>query len=102
MIPHGYCMTAKQLLRDRKEFARGTVERVVWRLPQPVPPCTHCFKYRLVYVEDGRRVIGFDNERGKGDHYHSEGREAPYRFTTLERLLDDFSSAVAQWVEADR
>ena len=25
-------------------------------------------KYSLVYVVNGVRVIGFDNERGKGDH----------------------------------
>lgn len=39
----------------------GMIELVVWRLPQPVPPCGHRLKYRLVYVVGGRRVIGFDN-----------------------------------------
>ena len=24
------------------------MEMVVWRVPKPVPPCGHCFKYRLV------------------------------------------------------
>jgi hypothetical protein len=26
--------------------------------------------YRLALVVDGERVIGYDNERGKGDHKH--------------------------------
>jgi hypothetical protein len=36
------------------------------------PPCGHPFKYRLVLIVEGRRAIGFDNERGKGDHRHVE------------------------------
>jgi hypothetical protein len=33
------------------------------------------FNYRLVYVVDGRRIVGYDNERGKGDHKHLGDRE---------------------------
>ncbi|MBU2722092.1 hypothetical protein HF568_02355, partial [Acidithiobacillus ferridurans] len=29
------------------------MEMVVWRVPKPVPPCGHSFKYRLVYVVNG-------------------------------------------------
>ena len=29
---------------------------VVWRVPDPVPPSGHRFKYRLVYVKSGRRA----------------------------------------------
>ena len=25
------------------------IEMVIWRVPQPVPPTTHGYKYRLVY-----------------------------------------------------
>ena len=35
-------------------------------------------------------MVGFDNERGKGDHMHIDGAELPYTFTTLEILLKDF------------
>jgi hypothetical protein len=34
--------------------------------------------------------VRYDNERGKGDHRHLGGVEAPYRFRSLERLLADF------------
>ena len=51
-------------------------------------------KYRLVHVVGGERVVGFDNERGKGDHCHLEGIERPYCSTTLDRLIDDFIAEV--------
>ena len=73
----------------------GVIELVVWRLPQPVPPTTHGYKYRAVYALDGVRVVGFDNERGKGDHCHIGGRERPYLFTSIEQLVEDFIAAVA-------
>lgn len=73
----------------------GVMELVVWRVPQPVPPSTHDFKYRAAYAVGGVRVVGFDNERGKGDHCHIAGAERPYRFTTVEQLVEDFIAAVA-------
>ena len=72
----------------------GVIELVVWRVPQPVPPTAHGFKYRAVYAVGGMRVLGFDNERGKGDHCHIGGLERPYTFTTVDRLIEDFIAAV--------
>jgi hypothetical protein len=46
----------------------GIVEMVIRRLPGADSECLHGLKYRLVYVKDGRRLVGYDNERGKGDH----------------------------------
>lgn len=40
--------------------------------------------------------MGFDNERGKGGHMHVLGVETPYRFTTLEDLLADFTAMIEQ------
>ena len=71
------------------------LELVVWKVPEPVPPTGHGYKYRAAYVLDGQRVVGFDNERGKGDHCHLDGKELPYRFTTVEQLIEDFIAAVA-------
>ncbi|MEJ2632447.1 MAG: DUF6516 family protein [Acidihalobacter sp.] len=80
--------------------ASSLIQMVVWRVPEPVSPCTHAFKYRLVYVVHGRRVVGFDNERGKGDHCHIDGEERPYTFTDIERLTEDFIAEVARWKSA--
>jgi hypothetical protein len=48
-----------------------------------------------VYVVDGVRMVGFDNERGKGDHCHLDGVEVPYAFTGVDQLIEDFIAAVA-------
>jgi len=66
------------------------LERVVWRVPAPVPPSEHGFKYRLAFILDGKRVVGYDNERGKGDHKHLGEAEMPYRFVDEVKLLEDF------------
>ncbi len=71
------------------------IEAVVWRVPEPVPPSEHAFKYRLVWIVGGQRVVGFDNERGKGDHCHLDGLEVPYKFSTLEQLFEDFGTEIA-------
>ena len=39
---------AELLLKTRTVHAGGLVEMVVWRVPQPVPPSGHPFKYRLM------------------------------------------------------
>jgi hypothetical protein len=89
-------MRAEKISAIRRVLADGAIiELVVWRVPAPVPPSTHGFKYRAAYVVVGQRVIGFDNERGKGDHCHIGSREQPYAFTTVEQLTRDFLAAVA-------
>jgi Family of unknown function (DUF6516) len=72
----------------------GIVEMVIWRVPEPVPPTTHGLKYRLFYGKDGERIVGYDNERGKGDHRHVKGRETAYRFVDPEKLIADFMADV--------
>lgn len=72
----------------------GVIELVVWRVPQPVPPSTHAFKYCAAYSLGGVRLVGFDNERGKGDHCHVGGRELAYAFVSVEQLVEDFIAAV--------
>ena len=86
---------AQLLMRQKDLNLRGEIlEMVVWKVPEPVPPSAHRFKYRLVYIRDGRRIVGFDNERGKGDHMHVENMEFPYTFRTMQQLLEDFLAQV--------
>ncbi|MBQ0921400.1 hypothetical protein KBW71_23430 [Hydrogenophaga aromaticivorans] len=58
-------------------------------------PTEHGFKYRAVYALNGERIVGFDNERGKGDHCHLDGQETPYHFRGVDQLVEDFIAAVA-------
>ncbi len=84
-------MKAELLFRQRIEYEDGAiVEMMLWRVPSPVPPSTHSLKYRLFYGRRGKREVGYDNERGKGDHRHFKGTETAYAFTTVERLIADF------------
>lgn len=63
-------------------------------MPQPVSGSAHSYKYRLFFGRGGRRIVGFDNERGKGDHCHIEGAEYAYVFITVEKLVEDFLAEV--------
>jgi hypothetical protein len=91
-------MKAELIMDYRDVDEEGAiVALIVWRVPEPVPPSEHPFKYRLVYVRDGARVIGFDNERGKGDHKHVGGADRPYVFRGIDELLNDFFAEVDRW-----
>lgn len=78
------------MLRTRDAYAGGLIELVVWAVQKPVHPSDHGFKYRLVFVRDGGRVVGYDNERGKGDHRHLGAVEQPYQFVDVPTVLADF------------
>lgn len=87
-------MKATLVVRSKDAYGNGFVEIVVWRVRQPVPPSEHPYKYRLAYVVDGKRVVGYDNEQGKGDHRHLGKRELPYRFVNPRQLVSDFMDDV--------
>jgi len=70
------------------------IEYKIWRLDKPKLGSSHLYAYRMVYVVDGVRVVGFDNERGKGDHCHIDGKEEPYYFVSVKTLVADFLAAV--------
>lgn len=80
---------------DKQVLADGAiVEMKIWRLPQPVAGSAHGLKYSLFYGYPGARLVGYDNESGKGDHRHFGNQESPYRFTTVEQLIEDFLADV--------
>jgi Family of unknown function (DUF6516) len=88
-------MKARLITRIKNITTDGAIlEVVIWRVPKPVPPTEHGYKYSAVYIVQGVRVVGFDNERGKGDHCHLDGIEVPYVFQTVEQLIEDFIAAV--------
>jgi len=88
-------MKAKPLFHNRVDYEDGAImEMKIWQVPAPVHPSAHDYKYSLYYGRDGERLVGYDNERGKGDHRHFGGRETKYAFTTVERLAADFLADV--------
>jgi hypothetical protein len=90
-------MKTRLIHRDRMAFDDGAiVEMVVWEVPTPVEGSSHRCKYRLLHGYAGNRVVGYDNERPKGDHRHVDGVEEPFRFTTPEELIRKFIEEVTR------
>ena len=88
-------MKARLLFRDRYLFDDGAImEMTIWQVPEPLAASAHRLKYSLFYGYPGKRVIGYDNERGKGDHKHLADHEKDYRFTSVEQLVADFLADV--------
>lgn len=91
-------MKATELVRTRIAFSEiSFAELVLWQVPKPVAGSAHGFKYRLAYVVGGVCVVRYDNEVGKGDHRHFNGKESTYSFKTPDKLIADFQRDVARW-----
>jgi len=87
---------AEPIINRKTAFDDGSIIQVrVWAVPSPVPPSGHRYKYSLFYGRPGERLVGYDNERGKGDHKHIRDVEIPYGFTSVDQLVDDFLADVA-------
>ena len=90
-------MNAVLLHRDRLDFDDGSVvEMVVWLVPRPVTGSRHPSKYRLYFGRHGRLLVLYDNERGKGDHRHRGDVEEAYEFKSVDQLVNDFLTDVAE------
>ncbi len=88
-------LRAKLLFHQHIDYDDGAIlEMVLWRVPASVTPSAHSLKYSLFYGRPGVREVGYDNERGKGDHRHFLGVETAYSFSTVEQLMADFWSDV--------
>ncbi len=104
MVSHGDAArlisrsSATFVLRTRFGYADGAIrDMVLWKLLRLTPERPHGFKYRLHYRSaDGRAVVRYDNETGKGDHRHVSGREERYHFRNVEVLVDDFLRDIEQ------
>lgn len=86
-------MQARLLLDTKTVLVDGRiVERRVWQLPTPTAERPHGIKYRLYCGRNGKTIVRYDNETGRGDHRHVGPTEIvePYTFTTLHALLTDF------------
>ena len=74
------------------------IEVRLWQA-NPCPDKPHGYKYSLVYIVKGKRVIGYDNSEGKGDHRHYKDSEELYQFKDLKTLARDFYKDIARYKE---
>ena len=88
-------MKARLAFYDKQVLPDGSiVEMKIWEVPKSVPGSRHRLKYSLFYGRPGQRLVGYDNERGRGDHRHTENEQQPYTFRTPEQLIEDFLADV--------
>jgi Family of unknown function (DUF6516) len=91
-------MQATQIARAKEIRDDGSVvEIIVWRIAEPLYPCTHSYKYRMYFGAGAQCRVRCDNERGKRDHRHFNDVEAPYIFVSINQLLSDFQHDVETW-----
>jgi hypothetical protein len=89
---------ARLIRHDKVVDELGNIVEVkMWSLLRPSKDKPHGYKYSLVYIAGGRRVIGYDNAESKGDHKHYGERELSYAFTTLRRLVTDFVADIEKF-----
>ena len=85
-----HTMKTQRIFYHKEMMLGGVIEMVIWQLPELTAERPHGLKYRLVYAVDDVRVVGYDNETGKGDHKHLAERELSYRFVDVDTLVADF------------
>lgn len=93
-------MKATLIRHDRFNDAFGNlVEIKIWSVPK-TKHTPDGVKYSLVYIVNGQRIIGYDNERGKGDHKHIKSRQEVYLFRDVDGLVDDFANDIEEYIRS--
>ena len=88
-------MSARLLHHEKHRFDDGCIlEMLLWELDKPVFGSRHPLKYSLYYGRPGMRLVGYDNERGKGDHRHMGEKQEAYTFVSVRKLVADFLADV--------
>ena len=98
MVPSASLIENLKLVLD----SGAIIQIRIWRLPRATRERPHRLKYSLFYGRPGERIIGYDNEAGKGDHRHYRDREEYYSFVSLERLIADFEADIRKEMADER
>ncbi len=90
-------MKAEPYYMFKRLYENGDIIEIkAWKVEQSSDKL-HGFKYSLVFVRDGKRVIGYDNAERKGDHRHYKGKEYQYHFRGIDELIEDFFNDVRRF-----
>jgi len=81
-----------------REDNGNIVEIKMWDV-KPSLDKPHGYKYSLVYIAKGKRVLGYDNAEGQGDHKHYRDKIEPYTFKDLNTLAEDFYEDMERFKE---
>lgn len=81
-----------------KEDNGNIIEVKMWQV-DPSPDKPHGYKYSLVYIVGGKRVVGYDNSEGKDGHRRYGDRTEAYQFKDLRTLAEDFYKDIERYRE---
>ena len=99
MLAYHANISAELVLHEKITDESGnTIEMKNWRV-SPSIHMPHGFKYSLVYIVGGERIIGYDNAERRGGHRHFRGAETKYVFRSVRQLVQDFQADVARYKE---
>ena len=88
-------MKAVRIFYDKAVLPDGAiVQMTIWQLPLSTKERPHGLKYSLFYGGLAGRIVGYDNESGKGDHKHIRDVETRYKFIDIETMMADFLADV--------
>jgi len=95
-------MKAEPLLIRKRVYPNGDIVEIRAWIVAKSNDKPHGFKYSLVFIRDGKRVVGYDNAEGRGDHRHYRGREQPYTFRDIDQLLSDFFEDIRRFKDESK
>lgn len=97
LLVHYTHMKAELIIHNKAMDEYGnTVEIKLWAVKKSSDK-PHGYKYSLVYIVDGNRLIGYDNAEGKGDHRHYGNISESYSFSGIDRLIKDFYEDIVSY-----
>ena len=95
-------MKAELIIHNKAMDEYGnTVEIKLWAVKKSSDK-PHGYKYSLVYIVDGNRLIGYDNAEGKGDHRHYGNFSESYSFSGIDRLINDFYEDIVSYTRGEK
>jgi len=87
---------AKLRYHLKRIFPEGDIMEIkIWEVPKS-EDFPEGVKYSLAYIKEGRRVLGYDNERGKSHHKHYFDGEEKIEFDDWENLVRKFLEDVKE------
>ncbi|MDP1759660.1 MAG: DUF6516 family protein [Thermodesulfovibrionales bacterium] len=86
-------MKAVRILHTKEIKGDEIVEIKIWQVLKSDDKL-HGVKYSVAYIKGGKRLVGYDNSEGKGDHRHYGDKEEPYAFNSIWDLLRDFKKDI--------
>lgn len=83
-----------KLLLDFKEITLNEVIEVkAWKIGKS-KDYPEGINYRMAYIKNGKRVLGYDNNTSEGHHKHHLETKSNIQFVSLESLFSQFMNEI--------